>query len=219
MTQEQKKELLATKLNIDSKDISVDSNIFTIGNQEFYVLDENEAIKLAEDLCLEDLLNHDLSDKIIKIAEDNNLIDLDYFREIQEQAANGYIEDLAYEGNSIFTVRLYKEMYDLVILSKNDFIPEINQDNKNQEHKINLNEQELDKKYEEFLEYLCADNPIDWYSWNYSRANLVKVLNNNKNLINLKLLAKELVLINEPNTYIESQEVIDLGSNIKAYKS
>ena len=97
MTQEQKKELLATKLNIDSKDISVDSNIFTIGNQEFYVLDENEAIKLAEDLCLEDLLNHDLSDKIIKIAEDNNLIDLDYFREIQEQAANDYIEDLAYE--------------------------------------------------------------------------------------------------------------------------
>ena len=161
MTQEQKKELLATKLNIDSKDISVDSNIFTIGNQEFYVLDENEAIKLAEDLCLEDLLNHNLSDKIIKIAEDNNLIDLDYFREIQEQAANDYIEDLAYEGNSIFTVRLYKEMYDLGILSKNDFIPEINQDNKNQEHKINLNEQELDKKYEEFLEYLCADNPID----------------------------------------------------------
>ena len=219
MTQEQKKELLATKLNIDSKDISVDSNIFTIGNQEFYVLDENEATKLAEDLCLEDLLNHDLSDKIIKIAEDNNLIDLDYFREIQEQAANDYIEDLAYEGNSIFTVRLYKEMYDSGILSKNDFIPEINQDNKNQEHKINLNEQELDKKYEEFLEYLCADNPIDWYSWNYSRANLIKVLNNNKNLINLKLLAKELVLINEPNTYIESQEVIDLGSNIKAYKS
>ena len=219
MTQEQKKELLATKLNIDSKDISVDSNIFTIGNQEFYVLDENEAIKLAEDLCLEDLLNHDLSDKIIKIAEDNNLIDLDYFREIQEQAANDYIEELAYEGNSIFTVRLYKEMYDSGILSKNDFIPEINQDNKNQEHKINLNEQELDKKYEEFLEYLCADNPIDWYSWNYSRANLIKVLNNNKNLINLKLLAKELVLINEPNTYIESQEVIDLGSNIKAYKS
>lgn len=223
MERNEKLQALANYLEVEPdyfEEESYDDNAFSSKeyNEEYLVLTEEEAREYAEqdirnvfdDLGLESF-TPSFQEWIM-----NNALESDIFEDIVREGYENYVDDIAYEDDSVYENRLVAEMVDANILTENDF------DNWGEDSPILNDTVNLDDKKVEFVEHLMSDidDYVKYFIDEYGQDSLKNVIENNPNIFDMDAIVSECISLDGIAHFVASYDgnEIDLGNGLFAYR-
>jgi hypothetical protein len=165
------------------------NNTYGVGDGDFLVCTDDEATAEAEENIRNLVDDVGIESFNVNI---NDFVDVNWFRDAQDESNRFYVEDIENENDHTYGNRLIRELYDGGILTDEDF-------KKDAEDNIDyseVNEEvDLDSKKEELIDKMNSDwkDPVDWYIKNF--GDLKEVIKSNPNIVETDALAEYVVSV------------------------
>ena len=173
-------EALAKGLGVDENEIDEGrNNTFTVNNEEYLVLTEDEADEAAKE-SIQNLIDA-MGFESFSPDFQSHIIDWhleeSFFQEYMDDSNRSYAEGIESESSSTFQNRLIEECYNSGIITDDDF----EQDGDEPDYyACTLDTDELIDKY---VDSKSNEDPVEWYRSTFGDTELSDILKSNPNIV------------------------------------